>query len=226
MADHGTAAGLSTMTSMTHRLSDPEPARTRGRPADADIDARALDAAIEMFAETGWKGFNLDGVARRARVGKAALYRRWPTKEALIIAALEHVVLPDLDFDTGSLRGDLTTLGRHILVVNLSINGRAVERASLEARENPDVFGPRLRELVAEQARAGRRILQHAAERGEFAGQIPSWMVFATLAGTLQHRISTIGPEQQQRLNGAAGERLVAEVVDFVLAGLRGSTRE
>jgi AcrR family transcriptional regulator len=55
----------------------------RGRPADPDIEGRVLAAALTVYGEVGWAGFTLDRVARRAPVGKAALYRRWPTKEDL-----------------------------------------------------------------------------------------------------------------------------------------------
>ena len=55
---------------------------TRGRPADPDIEQRVLAAALTVYGEVGWAGFTLDRVARRAPVGKAALYRRWPSKGA------------------------------------------------------------------------------------------------------------------------------------------------
>jgi len=69
----------------------------RGRPADPGIERRVLAAALTVYGEVGWAGFTLDRVARRAPVGKAALYRRWPTKEDLLLAALEHLAEPPGD---------------------------------------------------------------------------------------------------------------------------------
>ncbi|MGW0590086.1 TetR family transcriptional regulator [Streptosporangium sp. NPDC002607] len=51
----------------------------RGRPPDPDLEARVHAAALDLYGEVGWAGFSLDLVARRARVGKAALYSRWGT---------------------------------------------------------------------------------------------------------------------------------------------------
>src|ERR1700731_4692469 len=73
---------------------DPKGQAGRGRPADPDIERRVIAAALSVYGEAGWAGFSLDRVARRAPVGKAALYRRWPTKEDLLLAALEHLPEP------------------------------------------------------------------------------------------------------------------------------------
>ena len=55
-----------------------------GRPRDPDVDRRVADAAITLFGETGWAGFSVEAVAKQASVGKASIYLRWPTKEALL----------------------------------------------------------------------------------------------------------------------------------------------
>ena len=61
--------------------------RGRGRPRSAAADAAILDAALAMFADAGYGGLTVEGVAARAGVGKATIYRRYPTKAALVIAA-------------------------------------------------------------------------------------------------------------------------------------------
>jgi AcrR family transcriptional regulator len=62
----------------------------RGRPPDPDLQARVFGATLDLYAEAGWARFSLDVLARRARVGKAALYSRWGSKEKLIVEALAH----------------------------------------------------------------------------------------------------------------------------------------
>ena len=71
-----------------------------------------FDAAIALYAAAGWGGFNFDAIARAAGVGKAALYRRWASREALFRETLEARWYAVQAIDTGTLRGDLLALGR------------------------------------------------------------------------------------------------------------------
>ena len=84
----------------------------RGRPRSEKARLAILAATTEVLLERGLAGTSMDVVAGRAGVGKATIYRWWPTKEALALEALYHswaVAVPD-EPDTGSLRGDLAAL--------------------------------------------------------------------------------------------------------------------
>lgn len=74
-------------------------------------EARAdaiLDSAIELMAITGYDRLTIDAVAARSRASKATIYRRWPGKSELVIAALaRHGAASAAEVDTGELRGDL-----------------------------------------------------------------------------------------------------------------------
>lgn len=207
--------------STAESLSEGQP-RRRGRPADAEIDERVLAAGVELFAEVGWKAFNLDGVARRAKVGKAALYRRWPTREALITDALERIVLPDLDFDTGSLRGDLLALAQYIWQVSVSSTGSMLMRVAVEAHLEPGIFGPRLAEIVGQQTEVGRAIVRRAVERGEVPSRVSSWLVIQAMSGAIQNRVLHTPPDGLQELEQQR-DVVLDQVVDFVIAGMRGA---
>ncbi len=65
----------------------PDQAR-RGRPRSEHADRAIIDAALDLFAESGAEGLCIEKVAARAGVGKATIYRRWPGKEDLLLAAL------------------------------------------------------------------------------------------------------------------------------------------
>ena len=79
----------------------------RGRPRDARCDQAILEATLEMLVEGGAANLSIDGVAQRAGVGKATIYRRWSSKEALVLEALGSDT-STLDVpDTGSLRTDM-----------------------------------------------------------------------------------------------------------------------
>ncbi|MFI5729244.1 TetR/AcrR family transcriptional regulator [Kribbella sp. NPDC051587] len=62
----------------------------RGRPRNPGNDAAILDAALDLFIERGAAGASIEAIARQAGVAKLTVYRRWQSKEALLIAALEH----------------------------------------------------------------------------------------------------------------------------------------
>jgi AcrR family transcriptional regulator len=84
----------------------------RQRRRGDELEAALLDAAWEELVEAGFARLTMESVAARARTGVAVLYRRWPGKDALTMAAIAHygakhpIEIPD----TGSLRGDMLAL--------------------------------------------------------------------------------------------------------------------
>lgn len=88
-----------------------ETLRSPGRPRDAGRDTAILDAALGLVAEVGYERVSMDAVAARARASKATIYRRWPSKGALVAAAVHCRATVELVLaDTGTLRGDLLAL--------------------------------------------------------------------------------------------------------------------
>jgi len=77
-----------------------------------ELEAALLDAAWEELTEVGFAKLTMESVAARARTGVAVLYRRWPRKDDLMIAAIRHYgqTHPVSIEDTGSLRGDMIAL--------------------------------------------------------------------------------------------------------------------
>jgi len=87
----------------------------RSRRRGAVLEKAIREAVLIELLEVGYGGLTFDSVAARARAGKASLYRRWPTREELIMDALNHGLPPADDglTDTGCLRDDvLLALGR------------------------------------------------------------------------------------------------------------------
>jgi AcrR family transcriptional regulator len=86
--------------------------RTRQRRRGEELEAALLEAAWEELVEAGFARLTMESVAARAKTGVAVLYRRWPNKDDLVLAAIRHygttnpVDIPD----TGSLRGDMVAL--------------------------------------------------------------------------------------------------------------------
>ncbi|MEU8620525.1 TetR/AcrR family transcriptional regulator [Streptomyces sp. NPDC048623] len=81
--------------------------RGPGRPREERVDRAVLDAVVALVAEGGLAAVTMDAVALRAEVGKATIYRRWPTKQDLLIAATESRVGPLTVPDLGDFRAEL-----------------------------------------------------------------------------------------------------------------------
>jgi len=95
------------------------PRRRRGRA----LEEALLDAAWAELTERGYDDLTIDAVAVRAGTSRAVLYRRWPSKQDLVLAALQHEVGKDVVVapDTGSLRGDVIALLRQANKVRVGL---------------------------------------------------------------------------------------------------------
>lgn len=97
-----------------------------------------LTATVNLVIERGYAGATVDAVASAAGTGKAAVYRRWASKSALVIAAVQSLQTEPIVPDTGTLRGDLLACARHYT----SSDRRAADvLASLlgEVKEDPEL---------------------------------------------------------------------------------------
>ena len=86
------------------------PARGRGRPRSAEAEQAILNSTLRMLGTQGVAGTTIEGVAADAGVGKTTIYRRWPTKTDLIMAAISDLVPPGDPPDTGTMAGDMAAL--------------------------------------------------------------------------------------------------------------------
>jgi len=89
---------------------EPDAYRRAGRPRSEQADRAIIEAALELFAESGAEGLCIEQVAARAGVGKATIYRRWPGKEDLLLDALAALQVPLPKPRGESVRDDLTAL--------------------------------------------------------------------------------------------------------------------
>jgi len=143
-----------------------------GRPLDTSRDAAILQAALEGLAERGYDLLTMDEIAARAHAGKGALYRRWPSKAALVADAviawrdqLGPVAVPD----TGSLRGDIAALLEALPEFDQAEQRQVAVLFGLvtAARRDPELSAL-LSGLIVERPRqAVAQMLERAAARGE-----------------------------------------------------------
>jgi AcrR family transcriptional regulator len=92
-----------------------QPRRARTRRRGAALEQAILRAAADELIESGYSGLTMDRVARRAATNKNAIYRRWPSRAALAVAAYRRLAAGELQLpDTGELRGDVLELLRRM----------------------------------------------------------------------------------------------------------------
>jgi AcrR family transcriptional regulator len=178
------------MTVVTPAPTPPGPPRRRdaGRPRGANITAAVLAAVRAELAESGFDGLSVERVARRAEVNKTSVYRRWPTREALVAAAMEGL-LDEFGGspDTGSLRGDLYALAAPIAEFAAQPDGVALLRAALSTTPGSDISTAASRRVSA-RVEPVFSIAERARARGEWRDGVDPQQAIFTLVGAIIHR--------------------------------------
>ena len=164
-----------------------EPAR-RGRPRDARCDHAILQATLDMLAEGGAANLSIDGVAARAGVGKATIYRRWSSKEALLLEALGTDTTTLVSPDTGSLRSDLEAYFEALIERLRESEGSDVLPHLIEAACYDAEVRTSLDEYLSSRQKPLRSILRRAQQRGEIAAGIDLKVVADVLVGPVTYR--------------------------------------
>jgi AcrR family transcriptional regulator len=174
---------------------EPVEARRPGRPRDARADEAIIDATLHLLGQGGIAGVSIEAVAATAGVGKATIYRRWPSKEALVL----HAMLLGTDQpptpDTGSLRGDLEAY-----LLDLVERIRAFRHQDvLPHLVGAASYDPTVRSALSDYTRARqapmRAVLQRAAARGDLPlGTDHDVFTDAVLGAINYRRLMSAGP--------------------------------
>ena len=186
--------------------------RRPGRPRSERADQAILDAALEAVAEDGVGGVSCEGVAARAGVGKATIYRRWPGKEDLLIAAFASLKRPLPEPAGENVRDDLIAM---LAVMTKDsddprysrqfamLHGEGERYPRLLARYKEQVVEPR-RELI-------RQVLRRGIETGELKEGTDVEVAMLMLTGAVLAR-------EKQR--AAPDPGFAQRVVDGLLQGI------
>lgn len=160
----------------------------RGRPRSAEVDEAVLTAALELAGEVGVSKMSMDELARRANVAKATIYRRWASKEALVLDALGSAMSPIDDVDTGSLGGDLD-LYLAELVSRFEQNPmNDVLPHLIEAACHDPAIQASLDDYVRFRRRPLGRIFERARDRGELAADADIDVLIDAIIGPFVYR--------------------------------------
>jgi AcrR family transcriptional regulator len=159
-----------------------------GRPRDARADVAILGAAVEVLGDKGPGGFTVDEVAARAGCGKATIYRRWPSRGALLLDTVHQMGLEPPEVDSGSVRDDLVATLR-VLGEKMrdTATGRILPGVIAEASVH-DEMRRVLTEFIDDRRSRPRAAVRRAIERGELPEDADAEMLLDLLGGTVIFR--------------------------------------
>ncbi|MGW5867938.1 TetR/AcrR family transcriptional regulator [Streptomyces sp. NPDC055239] len=179
------------------------------------LERAILDATLEQLSTVGWNGLTMEGVAAGAQTGKAAVYRRWPSKEDLVVDALQ-AGLPKLDSapDCGGVREDLLQLCRQMRAAMFSRPGFAL-RAVLH--ECDTVTAERFHGVIFEgvvepSVELIKEVVRRGVERGEVRSEAVDPYVCDVIPAMMMYRSKVCGSEWS--------DEEFAELIDQVMVPL------
>jgi AcrR family transcriptional regulator len=203
-------------TNREPEASDPPnaSAASAGRPRSDEAHKAILDATLALLADVGFSALKVEGVASRAGVGKATIYRRWRSKLPLVVEAFS--LLPALEeVDTGDLVTDLKKMLRNYFeLFNSTPLGTVLPSLAGERRHN-QALSKLLDPVLRERRRPLLRVLERAVERGELPRDLDIDLAADLIVGPIAVRLFFGG--------GKLGPRLIDSIVDLALSGVRAS---
>jgi len=193
--------------------------KSKRRPSGAavmrdEVTDALLRAFLEEWASHGYAALSLERVAARAGAGKAAIYRRWPSKVAIAAEAAEKYgkILTDVT-DHGTLTGDLKA---YLLMLRRALRHRLVRKILpdlyAEASRGSELVSV-LRDLSVSRRQGGTSLIERAIARGELRAGIDRELAMDMIPASLywgmivtRRRVTRIQLQRQ---------------VDALLAGLK-----
>ncbi|MFE9681390.1 TetR/AcrR family transcriptional regulator [Streptomyces sp. NPDC006285] len=172
------------------------------RRRGAVLERAILDAALEQLSTVGWNGLTMEGVAAGAQTGKAAVYRRWPSKEDLVADALQAGLPPLQDVpDLGGVRDDLLELCRRARAAMFSRPGFALrsvihECDASQAERFQEVI---LTGVIEPTIRLLGEVVDRGIRRGEVRPDAANPYVFDAIPAMMMYRSKVCASEWNEQ---------------------------
>ena len=151
-------------------------------------EAELLAVTLRLLQEHGYDRLTVDAVASEARASKATVYRRWPSKAELVLAAfiegIRQVAVPP---ETGTLRGDLLRLGE-LVCQETREHASTIRAVLVEVSRNPALNDVMQHQFIDQRKALIRHVLQQAVDRGELDDDAISDELWDLLPGYLIFR--------------------------------------
>jgi AcrR family transcriptional regulator len=165
--------------------------RSSGVDADCPWSSREVEllaVTLQLLQEHGYDRLSLEAVATTARASKATLYRRWPTKAELVLAAfVEGTRQVAVDPDTGTLRGDLLQLGEAICA-HVSAHASTIRAVLVETSRSAALDAMMQQQFLGERKALMEHVLARAVGRGEIDASAITEDLWDVMPGYLIYR--------------------------------------
>jgi AcrR family transcriptional regulator len=159
-----------------------------GRPRDPACDAAILQAALDLFTAAGYAGVSIEGVAARAGVGKATIYRRYASKAELMVEAMRcGANIQDYLPDTGEVRADLLSMLEALLGVLRGPNGKLLTLFAAERVRYAELDDEFKKSVIGRKRQHVRHLVQSAIDRGDLPADTDVELVAETGPALLWH---------------------------------------
>ena len=183
-----------------------------GRPREARLDGAIPAATLELIAEVGIHDFRMEDVAERAGVGKAAIYRRFRSKDELVAASVAALVSEITIPDTGSTREDLMALmGEAVAVYRDPIKAGVMPSVVGAMRQRPELARALREGFLAQRRAALRAVLDRGVVRGDLRPDLDVELALDVLGGALFYRLLVTG--------GPIDAKLAEGIAELILRG-------
>lgn len=163
-------------------------ARASGRPRNTDVTERVQTAARAAFSRKGFGPVTMSEIATAAGVGLDSIYRRWTSKQALLVDVVASAFSADVRVpDTGDVEEDLRALVRGLARAVDADLGTLLAVAVAEAAQDP-VLAARLAEAQKVRRQATLVVIERAVARGQLPADIDGRLILDTLGGLVWQR--------------------------------------
>ena len=153
-------------------------------------EQQIFQATLELLAAKGYEGLTVEGVAERSGVNKTTIYRWWPSKAALLAAALVKADLLAMEPpDTGSLRGDLEALVQRVVVLLTRPPAADIAVAALGAAAHHPELATAAQHFFADRFAREEAVFDRARRRGELSDTADPLLIMDLLAGAVWLRV-------------------------------------
>jgi AcrR family transcriptional regulator len=200
--------------SNTHELTAEDvKKRTPGRPRSEEARAAILTSTLELLEEVGFADLTIESVAANAGVGKATIYRWWPSKAVLVADAFMSSVVRETRFpDTGCVREDLRAQMQRLAGIFRGPRGRILRSLIGGGQSDPELIAAFSNRWLMPRRLEASGILQRGIDRGQLPAEIDRNMLLDTLYGPLYFRM-LVG-------HGPLSTSFVDDVCDAVMSGV------
>lgn len=164
--------------------------RPPGRPRCDAARKAVLEAANSLLEEVGFARLSMEGIAARAGVSKATIYRWWPSKGAVAMEAFLGAVSPRIAFpDTGSAERDITTQMVTLSEIYRGLTGRVVCELIALGQSDRETLSSFVEGYLTPRRTAAKEVLRRGIERGEIRPDIDLDLLVDALYGPIFHRM-------------------------------------